>query len=93
MTEAFAKLFSIAHYKKPWAVDNMMSSNGVIQWNMSFVRLVQDWEILLVLAFFMCYIQLDADKAGKSSRTTWSNRFLVGLWCIISQFSNGFLFF
>lgn len=50
--EAFAKLFSIAHCKEAWAVDNMMSSNGVIQWNMSFVRLVQDWEVHLVLAFF-----------------------------------------
>jgi hypothetical protein len=33
-------------------VDNMLSSNGVIQWNVFFVRSVQDWEVVLVLAFF-----------------------------------------
>jgi len=33
-------------------VDNMMSSNGVLQWNVSFVKLVHDWEVDLVLAFF-----------------------------------------
>jgi hypothetical protein len=57
LTEAFVKLFSIAHYKKLWAVDNMMSSNGVIQWNMSSVRLVQDWEIHTFGArIFLCVI-------------------------------------
>jgi hypothetical protein len=33
-------------------VDNMLSSNGVIQWNVYFVRSAQDWEVVLVLAFF-----------------------------------------
>jgi len=33
-------------------VDNLLSSNGVIQWNVSFVRSVQDWEVDLVLEFF-----------------------------------------
>ena len=29
-----------------------MSSNGVIQWNESSVKVVQDWEVDLVLPFF-----------------------------------------
>jgi hypothetical protein len=52
MKEAFMKLFSIAPCKEAWVVDNIQYSNGVIQWNMSFVRSIQDWEIDLVLAFF-----------------------------------------
>jgi hypothetical protein len=32
---------------------NGESSNGVIQWNVSFFRVVQDWEVDLVLAFFV----------------------------------------
>jgi hypothetical protein len=52
LKEAFPEVFSIAHCKEAWVGDNMMSSNGVIQWNVSFVRSVQDWEVDLVLAFF-----------------------------------------
>jgi len=42
LKEAFPVLFSIACRKEAWVVDNMMSSNGILQWNVSFVRLVQD---------------------------------------------------
>ncbi len=33
-------------------MDNLLSSNGVIQWNVSFVKAVQDWEVDLEFAFF-----------------------------------------
>jgi hypothetical protein len=40
-------------------VDNMQFSNGVIHWNVSFVRSVQDWEVVWCLNFFLCYIHSD----------------------------------
>jgi len=52
LKEVFPELFSIARCKEAWVVDNLLSSNGVIQWNVSFVRSVQDWEVDLVLEFF-----------------------------------------
>jgi hypothetical protein len=52
LKEAFSRLFSIACCKEEWVVDNMQISNGLIQWNVSFVRSVQDWEVDLVFAFF-----------------------------------------
>jgi hypothetical protein len=35
LKEAFPELFSIARCKEAWVVDNMLSSNGIIQWNES----------------------------------------------------------
>jgi hypothetical protein len=32
-----------------------MSSNGAIQWNVSFVRSVQDWEVIWCLHFWVLY--------------------------------------
>jgi len=52
LKEAFPKLFGIARSKEAWVVDNMLFSNGVIQWNVSFVKAVQDWEVDLEFAFF-----------------------------------------
>jgi hypothetical protein len=42
LKKALPELLGIARCKKAWVVDNMMSSNGVIKWNVSFVRSVQD---------------------------------------------------
>jgi hypothetical protein len=56
LKKIFLELFSIAGCKEAWVGDNMSSTNGVIQWNVSFVRSVQDWEVDLVLAFFWCVI-------------------------------------
>jgi hypothetical protein len=51
LKEAFPKLFGIACCKEAWVVYNMFS-NDVIQWNVSFARAIQDWEVDLVIAFF-----------------------------------------
>jgi len=32
--------------------DNLVVQNGVIQWNVIFTHLVQDWEMEMVLYFF-----------------------------------------
>jgi hypothetical protein len=39
-------------------VDNMQFSNGVIHWNVSFVRSVQDWEVVWCLNFFFVLYSL-----------------------------------
>jgi hypothetical protein len=44
MKEAFPE-FSIAHCKEAWVADNMQFSNDVIQWNVSFLRFIKDWEV------------------------------------------------
>jgi hypothetical protein len=33
-------------------LDNMDISNGVVLWNVPFSRIVQDWEVEVVLSFF-----------------------------------------
>jgi hypothetical protein len=48
----FSVLFSIARNKDVRVADNLVVQNGVTQWNVIFTRLVQDWEVEMVLSFF-----------------------------------------
>jgi hypothetical protein len=48
----FPSLFSIARYKEAWVKDNFIWRNGNVEWNVIFVRSVQDWELGMVLSFF-----------------------------------------
>jgi len=36
-------------------MDNLQVSNGVMHWNIPFLRAVQDWDVDMVLAFFGMY--------------------------------------
>jgi hypothetical protein len=38
--------------KEAWVKDHMQLSNGSIQWNVPFLRAVQDWEVEAVTVFF-----------------------------------------
>ena len=42
LKEVFLALFGIASNKEAWVMDHMQQVNGVIQWNVSFLRAVQD---------------------------------------------------
>jgi hypothetical protein len=52
LKETFPKLFWIACNKEAWVKDHMQLSNGSIQWNVPFIRAVQDWEVEVVTSFF-----------------------------------------
>jgi hypothetical protein len=52
MKEVFPELFSIARCEEAWLANNMQFSNGIIQWNVSFLRSIQDWEVDLAIVCF-----------------------------------------
>jgi hypothetical protein len=45
LKEAFPGLFIITSFKEASIADNVERSNGTIQWNIHFSRLVHDWEV------------------------------------------------
>lgn len=51
LKESFLELFSIVCYKETWVADHLQFSNGNIQWNLSVIKHVQDWEVDFVIAF------------------------------------------
>ena len=48
----FSKLFTIGRCKDVWVADHMQFHNGNIHWNIFFTKLVHDWEVKVVSAFF-----------------------------------------
>jgi hypothetical protein len=54
-----------------WVVDNMQLREGIIQWNVIFTRLVQNWEVEAIVSFFerLYYFQL---RQGEEDETIWS---------------------
>jgi hypothetical protein len=40
LKHAFPSLFSIARYKEAWVKDNFIWRNGIVEWNVIFVRSV-----------------------------------------------------
>jgi len=65
LKESFSELFSIPCCKEAWVADNMQFSNGGIQWNVSFIRSVIDWEVDLVIAFFDLLYSLMLRQGGE----------------------------
>jgi hypothetical protein len=52
LKHVFPSLFSIARYKEAWVKENFIWRNGIVEWNVIFVRSVQDWEVDVVSSFF-----------------------------------------
>jgi hypothetical protein len=52
LKESFLELFTIVCCKEAWVAYSMQFFNGNIQWNLSFIRSVQEWQVDLVIAFF-----------------------------------------
>jgi hypothetical protein len=48
----FPSLFSISRYKEAWVKENFIWRIGIVEWNVIFVRSVQDWEVDVVSSFF-----------------------------------------
>jgi hypothetical protein len=52
LKDTFPGLFSIAGLKEASIADNVERSNGVVQWNIVFTRLVHDWEVEILGSFY-----------------------------------------
>jgi hypothetical protein len=62
---AFPGLFIIASFKEASIADNVERSNGVIQWNIQFKRLIHDWEVEVLAAFYRCLYSCKLREDGK----------------------------
>jgi hypothetical protein len=65
----YPALFSIALYKDAWAVDYLSLHRWSYTWNVVFTRLVQDWEMEMVLSF---YVRLYPIRHGAKDMLVWS---------------------
>jgi hypothetical protein len=52
LKDTFPGLCSIARLKEASIADNVERSNGVVQWNIVFTRLVHDWEAEILASFY-----------------------------------------
>jgi hypothetical protein len=52
LKHAFPSLYHIARYKEAWVKDNFIWRNGVVEWNVIFIRSIQDWEMDVISSFF-----------------------------------------
>jgi hypothetical protein len=55
LKDTFPGLFSIARFREASIADNMERSNGTIQWNIVFSRLIHDWEVEILASFFFFF--------------------------------------
>jgi hypothetical protein len=71
LKHVFPSLFSIARYKEAWVKDNFIWRNGLVEWNVIFVRSVQDWELDVVSSFFEMLYSCKA-LHGNEDHICWS---------------------
>jgi hypothetical protein len=62
---AFPRLFNIANFKEASIVDNVERSNDAIQWNFQFTRLIHDWEVEVLAAFYRSLYSCKLREDGK----------------------------
>jgi hypothetical protein len=54
LKDTFPGLFNIASVKEASIADNVERSNGAVQWNIVFTRLIHDWEVETLASFYRC---------------------------------------
>ena len=54
LKDAFPSLFNIAKFQEVSIADNVERSNGAVQWNIQFTRLIHDWEVEVLASFYRC---------------------------------------
>ncbi|KAL4596807.1 hypothetical protein ACB092_12G190100 [Castanea dentata] len=77
---SFPKLFNISRDKEAYVVDLMKFPNGVLYWDMEFLRAIQDWE-LESLSTFMDVIYSVSLTGTSEDKLCWIQPF-------INQFSD-----
>jgi hypothetical protein len=81
LKQCFPVLFSIVKNKDAM-VDNSVVHNGVIQWNVLFMRQIHDWDKEIVLSFFERLYSTSV-LLGEGDRLVWNPSKRVGdilLW-------------
>jgi len=61
LKESFLVLFNIACYKESLMADHMLFSNDTVQWNITFIRSVHDWEVETVSSFFKSFVLIQVE--------------------------------
>jgi hypothetical protein len=72
LKQTFPSLFRIARYKEAWVKDNFVWRNGVVEWNVLFVRDIQDWEMEVISPFFEVLYSCKISQ-GNVDRIRWSS--------------------
>jgi hypothetical protein len=67
LKDAFPSLFNIARFKEVSIADNVERSNGVVQWNIQFIWLINDWEVEVLASFYRCLYSCKLRGMGKTS--------------------------
>ncbi|KAG2684632.1 hypothetical protein I3760_10G084800 [Carya illinoinensis] len=72
LKETFPSLFRIALHKEASVADYMDSSNGLLQYNVSFIRSVQDWEVGDISDFYNTLYALNLEW-GVEEKLLWTH--------------------
>jgi hypothetical protein len=65
LKEVFPGLYNIASAKEASIVDNMDFIGGTLQWNVSFFRLVHDWELEVLASFYTLLYSYRMSREGE----------------------------
>jgi hypothetical protein len=65
LKDTFPSLLSIASFREASIADNVERSNGVIQWNIVFTRLIHDWEVEILALFYSCLYSFEFRGIGE----------------------------
>ena len=65
LKDRFPGLFSIARFKEASIADNVECSNGAVQWNIVFTRLIHDWEVEVLASFYSCLYSYKVRGVGE----------------------------
>ena len=65
LKEAYLGLYNIASAKEVSLADNMDFIGGIRQWNVSFLRLVHDWELEVLASFYTLLYSFRVHKEGE----------------------------
>jgi len=64
----------MARFKEAFVVDHVLFSNDTFQWNITFIRLVHDWEVEaeMVASFFNLLYSFMMNQGGED-RICWTS--------------------
>lgn len=70
LKEVYPSIFRIALHNEAFVADYMVPSNGPLQWDVSFIRAAQDWEVRKISPFYSTFYALNLD-CGMEDKLLW----------------------